>query len=148
MQFQGQEQIGATPQTVWQILTDPHRFTACAPGMANVQVVNDREFTFDVSAGGMTLRCKAAWDRLDPPRAAQLTISGGDLLGQASMTNHMELSPDGDATTLRWSSDVQLSGLLGRLAGPRVSSAVEQLNRDVFACLRGQIEADAPAPGA
>ncbi|HUZ00748.1 MAG TPA: SRPBCC domain-containing protein [Thermomicrobiaceae bacterium] len=148
MQFQGQEQIGAPSQTVWAFLVDPHHFTACAPGLENVRVVNDREFTFDVSAAGMTLRCTAAWVRLDPPRAAQLSITGGDFFGRASMTNDVQLSDDGSqATLLHWSTEVQLSGLLGRLAGPRVASMVESLNQDVFACLRGRIEARAEAPG-
>lgn len=141
MQFQGDERIGAPPEAVWSFLTDPNRFAECARGLENINVIDDRRFTFEVSVVGQRFKFDATWLKLDEPRSAQMEITGNTFAGKATMVNTINLSPDGEqATAVQWKSDVQLTGMLSMLAGDRIGPMVESLNKDVINCVRGKIE--------
>ena len=82
-----------------------------------------------------------------------LALAGGDLdaarleaiagaLGHAhgggsDVSSTFDLSPDGGGTLMRWRTEIRLSGLLGRFAGPGLDAiAARQANRTLDAVER------------
>ncbi len=143
VRFSGTEAIKASPERVWAFLMDPGRFTACAPAMQNVQVKNRDEFSFEIKAPGKTVKFDARWEDHDEPSYARLRMAGGGrLLGRARLDNEFRISPhDGGSSSVDWSSNVEISGVMGSLLpDDRLRSMVNEMNQDVIACIRRQIE--------
>lgn len=142
MEYSGQGRVAATPQAVWDFLTDPNRYGACAEGFENVKVVDDRRFTFELRAYGQRLKCEGTWLERDAPRRAVMQVQGGDFFGKAKLINAVELEPDGDGTLVRWHADVNLSGVLAMVVGDRVGPMVERINQSVLACVEREVAAE------
>jgi carbon monoxide dehydrogenase subunit G len=144
--FSGTEKIGAGPEQVWAFMMDPRRFTACAPAMRNVQVKNEREFSFEVAAPGRDIKFEAKWDDLQAPTHARLRMHGGSrFAGGAKMDSEFRMTADaagaGAATTVDWSTEVELSGAAKfLLPDEKLREMVNEMNQDVIACIRRQIE--------
>lgn len=139
MEYSGQGRVAATPQAVWDFLTDPNRYGACAEGFKNVKVVDDRRFTFELHAYGQRLKCEGTWLERDAPRRAVMQIQGGDFFGKAKLVNTVELEPDGDGTLVRWHADVNLSGVIAMVVGDRIGPMVERINQSVLACVEREV---------
>lgn len=143
MQFEGEERIDAPQQTVWDFITDPRRFSECAQGgMENVRVVDDRHFTFEISLPGQRIKCDGTWLERDAPNLARMEIKGGTFLGRATMTNTVRLSQGAQPseTQVKWQADVQLTGILEKLAGNRIAPLVQSANQDVIRCLQEKLK--------
>jgi uncharacterized protein len=142
VKFSGTESINAEPGRVWTFLMDPQRFTACAPAMRNVKIKNDREFTFDVEAAGLNIGFNAEWRDRQEPSYAQLRIKGGNrFTGGANLQSDFRISPEGQGSTVDWSSDVEITGAAKMmLPNDKLKQLVDGMNRDVIACIRDQIE--------
>lgn len=144
VKFSGTESINAAPERVWEFLMDPQRFTACAPAMRNVKIKNDREFTFDVDAAGFNIGFNAEWRDRQEPSYARLRIKGGNrFTGGAGLDSEFQISPEGQGSTVNWSSDVEITGAAKMmLPNDKLKQMVDGMNRDVIACIRDQIEND------
>ena len=141
--FSGTEAINAPPERVWAFLMDPQRFTACAPAMRNVRVKSGHEFSFDINAPGRTVKFDARWEERREPSYAKLRMEGGGrLLGRARLDNEFRITPQGDgSSSVAWSSDVEISGMMGSLlSDDRLRTMVNEMNQDVIACIRREIE--------
>ena len=143
VQFSGTEAIKAAPERVWAFLIDPERFTACAPAMENVHVKNRDEFSFDIKAPGKTVKFDARWEDRQEPSFARLRMEGGGrLLGRARLDNEFRISPqDGGSSSVAWSSNVEISGMMGTLLpDDQLRAMVNEMNQDMIACIRREIE--------
>lgn len=141
MEFQGQERIASPRESVWQLIIDPPRYLQCIPRVQNVRPAGEGKYAFEIAAGGQVLKCEATWLQLEAPRYARMAIKGGDFLGRLNMTNAIELRDDGDeATLVNWNSDVQLGGILGKMAGDRVPSMIGTMNQEVIRCIERQLK--------
>jgi carbon monoxide dehydrogenase subunit G len=124
---------------------DPTRFTTCAPAMKNVKIKNDKEFTFDIAAGGRNIGFTATWSELAPPQSARLKMEGGGrLTGGARLDNTFKIAPDGDdGSTVDWTSIVDVFGAARLvLSDERIESMVNGMNAEVIDCIRRQIETE------
>lgn len=144
MEFQGQEQVDAPRQQVWDFISDPRRYAACTDGaMKNIQIVDDRRFTFEIQVPGQRIKCQGEWQQRDEPSRATMLIKGSaGFFGKAQMTNTVELvelTPND--TQVNWHTNVELSGVLSAVAGSHVGPAIENMNQDVINCIREQIKA-------
>jgi carbon monoxide dehydrogenase subunit G len=142
--FSGTEEINASQERVWAFLMDPERFTACAPAMQNVRVKSRNEFTFDIKAPGKTVKFDARWEDRDEPSFARLRMEGGGrILGRARLDNEFRIGPqDGGSSSVAWSSNVEISGMMGALLpDDQLRAIVNEMNQDVIACIRREIEA-------
>lgn len=140
MEFQGQERIEAPQQAVWEFVTDPNRFAVCARGFQNLKVEPNGDFTFELTPMGQRVKIEATWLERAAPNRAQMRMHGGNFFGKATIINTLELTPDGDnATQARWHAHVELTGMLARAVGDRIGPMIENLNKEVYDCVRRQV---------
>lgn len=59
MQLEGEVDINAPRETVWEFLTDPHQVSKCAPGLDSLEVLEeDKRFQAIVSVGFGSMKAR------------------------------------------------------------------------------------------
>lgn len=98
----------------------------------------------------MTLSFKVIIDivRMDPPKAIEAKISGDavGLAGHVGATASLELIDAGERrTTIRYSTDVGLTGKLGGLGQPVFRATSARIAKEFGANLKAEIEGAKPS---
>ena len=121
MRFGGTLDIAAPRDRVWAFLTDPRRVTACAPDLQSLELADPTHFKVVVRAGVGPIKGVFAMnveftDLREPEHAG--VLARGQAPGSAvEMRNTMDLAAHDGRTTMRWASDVVISGLIASVGG-------------------------------
>lgn len=109
-------------------MADDTHFTAVV--RTGVGPVKGR-FTFDVT-----------WLELQAPTHARLQARGKVPGSAVDMISSMTLAdaPDG-ATSMRWESEVKVSGMLASVGARLLQGAAEKTTNQMFDCIRSTLEA-------
>ncbi len=145
--------VRATPDAVWDFLTNPHEVAGCLPGAAITEQVDDTTYsgTITVRVGPVTANYKGTlhFDRLDAEaREAELSASGQETKGKGGadmrMTSRVvERSPD--ETEVIISSDVNVVGVLAQFGRGMIQDVSDQLFGRFTDCVHRKLEGPAPA---
>jgi carbon monoxide dehydrogenase subunit G len=125
----GERRFAAPRERVFALLVDPHVVAAALPSVRDVRIEDDDHWQAKVKpplplAPAVGIRFEVI-DRLPPEHAALRAHGGG-----ADVRSTFDLEEDGDATVMRWRTELELTGLLGRLAGPGLDAiALRQAER-------------------
>jgi carbon monoxide dehydrogenase subunit G len=150
MRFEGTLDIAMARAAVWSFLTDPQRVAACAPDVQSLEVTDPTHFTVVVRTGvgpiKATFTMKVEFAELVPSERA-VVLARGQAPGSAvDMRNTMELIESGPSrTTMRWASDVNVSGLIASVGARLMQGAADKVTQQVFACIKRTLEAPATA---
>ena len=114
---EGERRFAAPPQRVFELLTDPDVIASAIPAVRGHTVLDADHWHAKVKpplpfAPSVTIRFEVLDRR--PPEHARLHAHGGG----ADVTSTFDLEADGDATVMRWRTELRLAGVLGKLAGP------------------------------
>lgn len=113
---EGERRFEAPRERVFELLTQPDVIAAAMPAVRSHEVIDADHWRAKVKpplplAPTMVVRFEVL-DRRAPEHARLHAHGGG-----AEVTSTFDLEPDGDATLMRWRTELHLSGLLDRLAG-------------------------------
>lgn len=146
MRFEGTLDIGAPRERVWAFLTDPRQVTACAPDVQSLEVTDPTHFRVAVRTGVGAVRATFAlnveFTELVPPERAGVRARGQAPGSAVDMKNALELAANGDHTTMRWSSDVIVSGMIASVGARLIQGAADKTTRQVFACVKQRLEGE------
>ena len=145
MHFQGTLDIAAPRERVWAFVTDPKAVSACAPDVQSIEVLDPTHFKLVARAGVGPIRATFNLDdvftELTPPARANVRARGQAPGSAVEMLNTMELdSPSPDRTTLRWTSDVTISGTIAQMGARLMQGAADKMTQQVFACIKAKLE--------
>ncbi len=147
MKFNGDVNIKAPRQQVWDYLTDPNKVTQCAPGVQKVEVTSPDAFKVVAGIGfGMvkvTFDNRVTWAELDAPNKAVAKIHG-DAPGSAmDAIGTMTLSdgPEG-STDMHWEAEINILGQIASLAARLAGPMAKQLTGAFFNCVRKNVETE------
>jgi carbon monoxide dehydrogenase subunit G len=112
----GERRFAAPPERVFGLLTDPDVVASAMPAVRSHRVIDADHWEAKVKpplplAPTLTIRFEVQERR--PFEHAALRAHGGG----ADVLSRFDLEPDGDGTTMRWHTELQLGGILGRIAG-------------------------------
>jgi len=112
----GERRFAAPPERVYELLTSPDVIAAAMPAVKSHTVVDTDHWLAKVKpplplAPALTIRFEVVDRR--PPEHARLHAHGGG----ADVTSTFDLEADGEATVMRWRTELRLAGVLGKLAG-------------------------------
>ena len=113
---EGQRTFPAPPERVFALLTDPDVVASALPGVRGHTVVDRDHWQAKIKppfplAPTVTIAFEVV-ERREPEHAALHARGGG-----ADVRSSFELEPAPEGTSMRWRSELALSGILGRLAG-------------------------------
>lgn len=146
MQLEGEVDINAPRETVWEFLTDPHQVSKCAPGLDSLEVLEeDKRFQAIVSVGFGSMKARftaeVEWLELEPPSRAKMKAHGVAPGSTADAVSEMVLSEsEGGGTALTWTADVSIQGTIASLASRLMGSMTQRLTGEFFNCVKGNVE--------
>jgi carbon monoxide dehydrogenase subunit G len=147
--------VAVDRSTVFAIVRDPVRLARCIPGCTDLREVAPDRYTAVLTSrvAFMTLSFKAIIDvlKIEPPATLEAKITGDavGLSGHVVATAHMDLVETVDRhTTIRYSTDVGLTGKLGSLGQPVLRATSAKLAREFGDNLKAEIERGSTEPSA
>ena len=143
MRFEGTFEVAAPRERVWAFITDPKEVTACAPDVRSVDVDDPTHFRVVVRAGIGPIRAVFKMNvQFGEVRAEEhLTVlADGQAPGSAvEMRTTVDLAGD-HPTTLRWTSDVNVEGLVANVGERFLPSVADRMTKQIFECVRAKLE--------
>ncbi|HEY6960320.1 MAG TPA: SRPBCC family protein [Gaiellaceae bacterium] len=133
---EGERRFGAPRERVFELLTSPDVIASAMPAVRGHEVIDADHWLAKVKpplplAPSVTIRFEVV-DRREPEHAELRAHGGG-----ADVRSVFDLEPDGDGTLMRWRTELSLSGLLARFAGPGLDAvARRQAERTLDAVTR------------
>ena len=138
MTMNGEVQLAATPETVWEKLNDPATLKACIPGCEQLDKLSDTEMqavaTVKIGPVKAKFKGKVTLSDLDPPHGYKISGQGdGGVAGFAKGGATVKLTPKDGGTLLTYDVDAQIGGKLAQLGQRLVNGAAKKVADDFFA---------------
>ena len=148
MRFEGTLDIAAPRDRVWSFLTDPKQVTTCAPDVQSLDLTDRRHFKVVVRAGvgpiKGTFSMNVEFTELQEPGHASVVARGQAPGSAVEMRSTMDLEAQGERTTMRWASDVTVSGMIQQVGARLMQGAADKITQQVFSCIKAKLEAPVP----
>lgn len=122
---EGERRFAAPPERVFELLTSPDVIASAIPAVCGHRVLDADHWEAKVKAPlPLAPAVKIRFEVLErrPPEHAALHARGGG----TDVTSRFDLSADGDATLMRWRTELHLGGVLGRVVGPGLDAIAER----------------------
>src|SRR5258706_929680 len=137
MDMNGEYQIAAPRQRVWEALNDPEVLRQCIPGCEEIVKLSDVEWTAKVTAkvgpGKAKLGGKVTLSDLDPPNGYTITGEGtGGAAGFAKGGAAVKLVDEGDGTLLTYTVKAQVGGKLAQIGSRLIDGASRKMAEEFF----------------
>ncbi|HWM81508.1 MAG TPA: carbon monoxide dehydrogenase subunit G [Pseudolabrys sp.] len=138
MTMNGEYQLAASRDVVWQKLNDAETLKACIPGCEELTKTSDTSFeaTAAIKIGPVKARFKGKVDLtdLDPPNGYRIAGEGnGGVAGFAKGGATVKLEEKDGGTLLKYDVDAQIGGKLAQLGQRLVNGAAKKIADEFFA---------------
>lgn len=141
-------EVAAPVDRVWAFLMDVPALARCIPGASDVEQVDDTTFNATVKTriGPVTASfgCKIVVLELDDAaRTGAVEVSGRDsrIGGAVKAKMAMAVAPEGERTSVRIASDVDILGKIGQYGHGIITKRANAMFEEFAACARTQLEA-------
>jgi carbon monoxide dehydrogenase subunit G len=148
LQTTGEIIVDVERSVAFAFLHDPERLARCIPGCDDLRQLSPERYAAVLASrvAFMTLRFNVIIDvvRVDPPQAIEAKITGDaiGLAGHVVATASVQLADEGDdRTTIRYVTDIALTGKLGGLGHPVFRATSVRLAREFGDNLKKALEA-------
>ena len=136
MTMNGEVDLPATQEVVWQKLNDPEVLKTCIPGCQSLEVTPEGGFQavakIKVGPVSATFKGKVALLDLDPPNGYRIQGEGeGGIAGFAKGGAVVRLAPSEIGTKLSYNVEAQVGGKIAQL-GSRLIDGVARKMADAF----------------
>jgi len=138
MTMNGEVQLAAPREVVWEKLNDPEVLKACIPGCDSLEMLSDHEFqavaTNRIGPVKATFKGRVTLSDFDPPNSYKISGQGdGGIAGFAKGGATVSLAPaDGGGTVLSYAVEAQIGGKLAQLGQRLVNGAAKKMADQFF----------------
>jgi carbon monoxide dehydrogenase subunit G len=138
MTMNGEVQLHAAREEVWQKLNDPEVLKVCIPGCESLNMLSEHEFeavaTNRIGPVKARFKGRVTLSDLDPPNGYKISGQGdGGVAGFAKGGATVNLKPiDGGGTLLSYAVEAQIGGKLAQLGQRLVNGAAKKLADQFF----------------
>lgn len=146
MKIQGAFELPAGREDVYRCITDPGLMAQCVPGCEEIERLTDTSYKARVAIGVGNINARfnlvVQVTREEPP-ALVLSQTRGEEGSRSSMIsadNSVALIELADGTRVEYTSEVSVTGRLGKFALGVMKKKVESLGQEFAARLRTRIE--------
>lgn len=143
MNVNGEYQLHAEPETVWQLLLDPNALASCIPGGQELRLVGPDEYEASVKIGVPAVRGEYTGrvrirDK-NPPTSFRMEVEGRGRLGTINATGLLELAGAADTTVVTYSGEYQVAGLIAAVGQRLFEPVAQMLTSQFFGCLESKL---------
>jgi len=138
MTMNGEIQLAAPREAVWEKLNDPDVLKACIPGCEELERTDDQGFRavakMKVGPVSARFRGKVTLSDLDPPNGYKISGEGeGGVAGFAKGGAKVNLVDRDGGTLLSYQVDAQIGGKLAQLGQRLINGSAKKLADEFFA---------------
>jgi uncharacterized protein len=144
LEYNGQERIPASPDTVWAFVTDPNQVGQCLPEVAavNVQDATHLEPTVRVAVGPVrgSFKLKVELQPNASTRHIDIKVSGGGFGSSVDLTAGADVVDGGDGSTmLNWQGVSEVRGPVAAVGGRVLDAQAKKLITQTFTNIREKL---------
>jgi carbon monoxide dehydrogenase subunit G len=150
MEFSNTFTVGAPLVQVWELLMQPEEVTACVPGTAITEKIDDRHFkgTIKVKLGAVQVSYRGELE-MQPDEATHTIVLSGKGSeargsGGAAGTMTVSLSPDEKGTQVTVNSQVDVTGRVATFGRGIMQDVANRLTKQFASCLADKLS-ESPA---
>ena len=140
MKLSGSYEFNASPEKVWQTLTDPKSLSACIPGCEKLEEVGEDEYkaTVTMAMGPIRSKFNATVKMVDkkPYESYKLIVEGQGPSGFVRGESLVTFIANNGKTTLNVESDSSSGGLLARVGQRMMENFAKSMMDRFFTCLQ------------
>ncbi len=140
MKLTGSYEFNATPEKVWQTLTDPTSLSTCIPGCEKMEALGNDEYaaTVTIAMGPIRSKFNAKVKMVDlkPYESYGLVIEGTGPSGFVRGESRVKLTESDGKTTVDVDSESSSGGLLARVGQRMMESFSRNMMDRFFTCLQ------------
>lgn len=146
LEYAGEEQIPASPDTVWAFVTDPDKVGHCMPEVKEVTVQDPThvDTVVQVAVGPVRGKFKLKVELLPKAsdRRIDMKISGGGFGSAVDLLAGADVVDAGNGTTLlKWSGQAVARGPVAAVGGRVLDAQARKLIEQAFANVRQRLSA-------
>ena len=145
MTMNGEYQLPAPQQTVWEKLNDPEVLKACIPGCESLEKTSDTGFkavaTIKIGPVKATFKGAVTLSDIDPPNGYKISGQGeGGVAGFAKGGATVKLAPKDGGTLLTHDVEAQIGGKLAQLGQRLINGTAKKLADEFFSNFAKAVE--------
>jgi uncharacterized protein len=145
LEYNGQEKIRASPETVWSFVTDPNKVGYCLPDVVQVDLKDATHFDATVRVavgpvrGNFKLKCELLAEAAK--RHVDIKVSGGGFGSTVDLTAGADVTPAEGATVLDWRGVAEVRGPVAAVGGRVLDAQAQKLITQTFSQVREKLSA-------
>ena len=144
MKLEGSYKIAAPRAKVWMALLDPKVLARAIPGCEKLEPAGEHRYQAVLKAGvgaiKGTFTSEITLTDLDPQKSYTLTSRAKAPVGFVEGKGRVRLEETGGETTVKFSGEAKVGGMLASIAGRLVEAAAQKNIHDLFTNLAREIE--------
>ena len=150
MHLQGEEEIDASKNTVWEALNNPEILKECIAGCSKIEKVNSTEFVLAMTARVGPVKAKfngkLKLKNLDPPNAYTIDFNGsGGVAGFGKGSAEVKLIEENSKTLLKYTAEASVGGKLAQVGARLIDGVAKKMATDFFAKFKNSVHRE-PTP--
>ncbi len=143
MVIEGTQDIAAPREAVFRALTDPEVLKRSIPGCEKLEQTGDNGYAIVLSAGIGSIKGKFTGtvriQELTPPSHLRLSVEGRGQPGFVNGSGTLDLRDRNGATTIAYSGDVQVGGLIASVGQRMIQGAAKMTASSFFKALESEL---------
>jgi carbon monoxide dehydrogenase subunit G len=143
MKIEGTRDFPAPRQQIWATLMDPEVLRRCLPGCEKLEPEGDNRYRAEIKVGLASV--KGAYtgsvriSDVDEPNSFRLAVEGKGSTGFVRGSAELALSEAAGGTSLRYSGDLQVGGLIAAIGQRMLQGMASTLVNTFFQCLEREV---------
>ncbi len=145
MKFASQYTFDATPETVFDLMTDPETVAGCLPGCDELEPLGDNRYRAEMVVGIAAIKGRfrgtVALREMRRPNSYTLSVDGRGSAGFTRGEARIAIDAKDAGSTVRVEADARVGGPVARVGQRLLVGTAKMLADRFFACLRRKVEA-------
>lgn len=149
MKIEGIHKISAPRDRVFAAVTDPAVLQKCIPGCEQMEKTAENQFSAKLTAGVGPIKgvftATVSLQDITAPAHYKLVVEGKGQPGFVKGTGELNLSEDGGGTSIQYTGEVNVGGLLASVGQRMIQATANMLAGRFFSCLESEAKTCAKA---
>src|SRR5215510_15500906 len=150
MKIEGTHELRASPQRVYETLTDPAVLQRCIPGCERLEKSVENAYSITLKAGVGAIKGvftgNVRLEDLQPPHHFRMIVEGKGQPGFLKGTGDIDLTELNDATRVAYSGEVQVGGTIAGVGQRMLQGAAKMMATQFFTAIEAEARSKVNEP--
>src|SRR5262245_35710469 len=147
MKIEGTHELRASPQRVYETLTDPAVLQRCIPGCERLEKTGENAYSTTLRAGVGAIKGvftgNVRLEDVQAPTHFRMVVEGKGQPGFLKGTGDIDLDQHDDFTVVKYTGDVQVGGTIASVGQRMLQGAVKMMASQFFTAIEAEAKTEA-----